>query len=310
VAQGTAPHKTDGVWYTAGGRKLSGAGQRYWQNAAETGRFDTSGHKLTPPATNRALVNHGVRTTVRNGAAGKLQPELGWGPELVTSGRSPVGVTPAHPHFGPSVGDVGRYLGRGLGPQKGGVIGDLIAPFRGAGGSVAKGRVPSLADLVQIATMFPGKMAGGGRLTRAQEIEVAKQMRVHPQHELDIRGTEQLYRTHPEYFDAPAQAAKTDIEHWGVRGSPRENIGRAGERLPWNPLAFRLGERPRTGYPLANTMSIMRRARLGKGAEFPRWAEDLRQENALMGGGYPSLEIAMLIARGVIPSAMFRGRSQ
>jgi hypothetical protein len=29
-----------------------------------------------------------------------------------------------------------------------------------------------------------------------------------------------------------------------------------------------------------------------------------------MGGGYPSLEIAMLIARGVIPSAMFRGRSQ
>jgi hypothetical protein len=41
---GTAPRKVNGVWVTRTGRRLSAAGQRYWENQARLGITDTRGH--------------------------------------------------------------------------------------------------------------------------------------------------------------------------------------------------------------------------------------------------------------------------
>lgn len=46
---GTAPRKINGVWVTRSGRKLSAAGQDYWDNLAAQGHTDTRGH-ITRPA--------------------------------------------------------------------------------------------------------------------------------------------------------------------------------------------------------------------------------------------------------------------
>lgn len=50
MAYGTAPRKIGGVWYTRTGRRLSEAGQGYWDRLAEQGRTDALGH-LTKPQT-------------------------------------------------------------------------------------------------------------------------------------------------------------------------------------------------------------------------------------------------------------------
>ena len=43
---GTAPRKINGVWFTASGRRLSAAGQLYWDQQVSKGRFDTRGHRV------------------------------------------------------------------------------------------------------------------------------------------------------------------------------------------------------------------------------------------------------------------------
>src|SRR4030095_8579414 len=43
---GTAPRKIKGVWYTSNGRRLSEAGQRYWDRQVGQGRFDVTGHRV------------------------------------------------------------------------------------------------------------------------------------------------------------------------------------------------------------------------------------------------------------------------
>src|SRR5262245_31952398 len=52
-------------------------------------------------------------------------------------------------------------LYQGFGPR--GAGGELLSPFVGAGGRMAQGRAPSLAQVASVASLFPGRTGAGAR---------------------------------------------------------------------------------------------------------------------------------------------------
>lgn len=196
MAHGTAPRKVAGVWVTRSGRRLSKAGQTYWDRAHAEGRTDGNGHmvkagvggeasakaKPTPakPTKSDPLGFHDKAKA--NQKAGKHSSFLGG----ITSAAKTVGKVAYAGTPGPVIESAVRHpslksVGRAV-VDANPVFGqnfeaglDTAKAARGTAKRAAGGKAPSVAEALALASVIPVGGRGAKALKAVVDVEHAAQ---------------------------------------------------------------------------------------------------------------------------------------